>query len=274
MQKIILKGKPVVEELKLKLAQEIEKLNKPLTLAILIVGDDPASHIYKNHLVKIAQNFNINVQTDIFPQEATTEQVVQKIHTLNNDDSIYGIMPMLPMPKHIDNDKISAAISMQKDVDCLNPESVGLVYLGKNNWAPCTACAVMEILKFYNISLQGKNVVIIGRSNVVGKPLFALMLKENATVTICHSKTVDLAKITKTADIIVAAVGVSNFVQQDMVKDDAILIDVGINQVGDSIVGDVDALAYNKAIAYTPVPGGVGTVSSMMLMQKFLNNCL
>jgi len=263
-------GKDVVQKLRSQLEEKIKKAGKEITLAILIVGDDAASHVYKNRLVKLAEGMGIKTDVRILPQSSDDVAVLAVVEELNNDDRIDGILPMMPLPKHIDTDAVAQKIAIEKDVDCLNPINVGFVYMGKSPWAPCTPRAVMETLKFYEVDLTGKHVVIVGRSNVVGKPLATLMLEQNATVTVCHSKTKDLAKMTSQADVVVVAIGVPEFLQADMVKENAIIVDVGINQVGDKIVGDASEAALQKAASYTPVPGGIGGVSTMMVMQTLL----
>lgn len=265
-------GKEVVQSLRTELEAKIAKAGKKITLAILIVGDDAASHVYKNRLVKLAEGLGVNTDVRILPQDSDDKAVIAAVEELNKDENIDGILPMMPLPKHIDTDAVAQKIAIDKDVDCLNPINVGFVYMGKSPWAPCTPRAVMETLKYYEVDLTGKHVVIVGRSNVVGKPLATLMLGQNATVTVCHSKTKDLAKMTSQADVVVVAIGVAEFLQPDMIKDGAIIVDVGINQVGDKIVGDASEGALQKASSYTPVPGGIGGVSTMMVMQTLLRN--
>lgn len=182
------------------------------------------------------------------------------------------ILPMMPMPKHIDGDAVGAAITMSKDVDCLNPKSVGEVFLGRSRWAPCTPRACMATLSHYGIELKGKNVVVVGRSNVVGKPVALLLLQEHATVTVCHSRTRDIADVLRGADVIVAAVGVPAFIKPEMVKEGVVIVDVGINAVEGGLVGDVDPAVSAKASAFTPVPGGIGIVSNMMVMDMLSRN--
>lgn len=266
----IFKGKPVVEQLSEQLKAKVEQLGHEVTLAIVLVGEDPASHYYKDHLVKLAQSIDVKTKVCSLKGDADTKEVLGLLKELNADSEIDGILPMMPMPKQIDTTIIEEAISPAKDIDCLHPANAGMLYLGRSAWAPCTAMAVMQILKYYKVELKGKRVVIIGRSNVVGKPLIPLLLSENATVTVCHSKTVAIPAIAKQADVIIAAVGVKEFVTPEMVKDGAVLIDVGINETENGMVGDIAKAAYEKASAYTPVPGGVGTVSSMMVMKTLL----
>jgi methylenetetrahydrofolate dehydrogenase (NADP+) / methenyltetrahydrofolate cyclohydrolase len=176
-------------------------------------------------------------------------------------------MPMMPMPKHINGDNVGAAVSPNKDVDCLNPQNIGDVFMGRSRFAPCTPRACMATLEHYGIELEGKHVVVIGRSNVVGKPVSVLLLQKNATVTICHSRTRNLPELLKQADVIVAAVGKPCFVKPEMVKEGVVIVDVGINAVDGKLVGDVDPAVAEKASAFTPVPGGIGVVSNMMVME-------
>ena len=270
MQKI-LKGKPVADALREKIRQGLDKKADNTTLAVLIAGNDPASYYYKDHLFKLADNLGIKTKEIILPEDAETEDVLKAIRKLNKEKAVQGILPMMPMPKHIDTRAVEKAIAPSKDVDCLNPENAGELYLGQSFWAPCTARAVIALLKYYAVPLTGKHVVVIGRSNVVGKPLIPLLLAENATVTVCHSKTQKLSQITSEADILIAAVGVAGFVKADMVSDRCILVDVGINETKNGIVGDISGEANEKALSYTPVPGGIGTICSMMVMDTLLN---
>lgn len=266
----LLKGKAVVEELRTQLQSLVEGRAGDATLAIVLVGDDPASHYYKNHLVKLSGTIGVQTKVCQLDEGETTANVVKVIKELNEDEAIDGILPMMPLPKQINTDAVCEAISPLKDIDCLTAQNAGLLYLGKSKWGPCTARAVMQTLKYYKIPLQGQNVVIIGRSNVVGKPLIPMMLSENATVTVCHSKTKNLPEIARQADVLVVAIGVTEFLTADMVKEGAVLIDVGINETQNGMVGDISASALENASAYTPVPGGIGTVSSMMVMQTLL----
>lgn len=276
METVLMKGKAVADAYKEavinKIANAKAKGEATITLAIVIVGEDPASHVYKDRLVKMTESVGAQAKVVIMPEVTSEEEVIAKIEELNSDASITGILPMMPMPEHINNDAVGAAIATSKDVDCLSPLSAGEVFLGRSPWAPCTPRACMATLKHYGIELVGKNVVVVGRSNVVGKPVAMLLLREHATVTIAHSKTKDLATLTRKADIIVAAVGVPGFITADMVKEGVVIVDVGINATESGLVGDVDALATNKASAFTPVPGGIGVVSNMMVMDMLTRN--
>lgn len=275
METILMQGKPVADAYRKNIEKKIKAAKKrgiKPTLAIVIAGNDPASHVYKNRLVKLLESMGASAKVVLLPEKADEEQVILAVRKLNRNRYVHGILPMMPMPKHIDGSAVAAAIAPSKDVDCLNPKNIGEVFTGENRWAPCTPRACMAILKHYGIKPEGKKAVVIGRSNVVGKPVAVLLLKENATVTVCHSRTENLPALLKTADIIVAAVGVAGFVKPDMVKKGVIIVDVGINAVEGGIAGDVDPAVKAKAQAFTPVPGGVGVVSNMMVMDCLCRN--
>lgn len=270
MEALLMKGKPVADVYRENIAASIaaakESGNKP-TLVILLVGDDPASCVYTERLAKLTESLGATAKVVRMPAETTEEEVITLIRKMNRNRYITGILPMMPMPKHINSDAVGAAVTKHKDVDCLNPTNAGELYLGRRSWAPCTARACMAALEHYKIDLKGKHAVVIGRSNVIGKPVALLLLQKHATVTICHSKTENLADITRKADIIIAAVGKAGFVTADMVKEGAVLVDVGINEVDGKFVGDIAPEATAKASAFTPVPGGIGVISNMMVME-------
>lgn len=270
MEALLMKGKPVADVYRENIAASIaaakESGNKP-TLVILLVGDDPASCVYTERLAKLTESLGATAKVVRMPAETTEEEVITLIRKMNRNRYITGILPMMPMPKHINSDAVGAAVTKHKDVDCLNPTNAGELYLGRRSWAPCTARACMAALEHYKIDLKGKHAVVIGRSNVIGKPVALLLLQKHATVTICHSKTENLADITRKADIIIAAVGKAGFVTVDMVKEGAVLVDVGINEVDGKLVGDIAPEATAKASAFTPVPGGIGVISNMMVME-------
>lgn len=270
MEALLMKGKPVADVYRENIAASIaaakESGNKP-TLVILLVGDDPASCVYTERLAKLTDSLGATAKVVRMPAETTEEEVITLIRKMNRNRYITGILPMMPMPKHINSDAVGAAVAKHKDVDCLNPTNAGELYLGRRSWAPCTARACMAALEHYKIDLKGKHAVVIGRSNVIGKPVALLLLQKHATVTICHSKTENLADITRKADIIIAAVGKAGFVTADMVKEGAVLVDVGINEVDGKLVGDIAPEATAKASAFTPVPGGIGVISNMMVME-------
>ena len=241
-------------------------------LAVIIVGNDPASRVYVNNKKKGCEQVGMNSFEYAMPEETTTEELLALIEKLNNDSSVHGILCQLPVPKHIDEERVLNAISPDKDVDAFHPVNCGKVMTGDYRFAPCTPAGMVEMLKYYNIDIAGKHCVIIGRSNIVGKPMAMLMLKHNATVTVCHSRTQNLAEIAKQADILVAAVGRPKFVTADMVKDGAVVLDVGINRMEDGkLCGDVDFDAVCEKTSYiTPVPGGVGPMTITMLLKNTL----
>ncbi len=270
METILMRGKPVADVYREAITRKIAAAKQrglTVTLAILVVGDDPASHVYKDRLVKLIESLGGAAKVILMPADTPEEEVVGVIKKLNRNRYVTGIMPMMPMPKHINGDTIGAAISPNKDVDCLSPQNVGDVFMGRSRFAPCTPRACMATLEHYGIELEGKHVVVIGRSNVVGKPVSILLLAKNATVTICHSRTRNLPQLLQQADVVVAAVGKACFVKPEMVKEGVVIVDVGINAVEGKLVGDVDPAVAQKASAFTPVPGGIGVVSNMMLME-------
>lgn len=271
---LVLDGKKTAEAMKGRIIQKTEELRAQgvtCGLAIILVGDDPASAIYANRLVKLGDGVGIRVELIRLAATVAESELLQVVDKLNQNAAIQGILPMMPLPDHLSADKLASSICPDKDVDAINPINAGLVASGRSRWAPCTPRAVMAILDFYQVPIAGKSAAIIGRSNVVGKPLFHLLLARDATVTVCHSKTPHLADTLKQADIIVAAVGKPELVTAAMVKTGAIVIDVGINEVNGKIVGDVNYEDVSKvAHAVTPVPGGVGAVSTIMVMEAVL----
>ena len=275
METILMRGKPASDVYREAITEKIAAAKQRgllVTLAIVVVGDDPASHVYKGRLVKLIESLGGAAKVIELPGSSSEEDVIGVVKKLNRNRYVTGILPMMPMPKHINGDAVGAADSPNKDVDCLNPQNSGDVFMGRSKWAACTPRACMAILEHYGIELDGKNVVVIGRSNVVGKPVAMLLLAKNATVTVCHSHTQNLPELLKQADIIVAAVGKACFVKPEMVKDGVVIVDVGINAVGDKLMGDVDPAVAAKASAFTPVPGGVGVVSNMMVMECLTRN--
>ena len=275
METILMRGKPASDVYREAITEKIAAAKQRgllVTLAIVVVGDDPASHVYKGRLVKLIESLGGAAKVIELPGSSSEEDVIGVVKKLNRNRYVTGILPMMPMPKHINGDAVGAAVSPNKDVDCLNPQNSGDVFMGRSKWAACTPRACMAILEHYGIELDGKNVVVIGRSNVVGKPVAMLLLAKNATVTVCHSHTQKLPELLKQADIIVAAVGKACFVKPEMVKDGVVIVDVGINAVGDKLMGDVDPAVAAKASAFTPVPGGVGVVSNMMVMECLTRN--
>ena len=269
----LISGKEVSQAVKLRVCDEVNELKSQgidPCLAVILVGDDPASRVYVNNKKKACEFCGIRSLEYVLPADTKEEELIALVENLNNDTAVNGILCQLPLPKHLDEKKILNLIRPEKDVDAFHPENVGHIMIGDFNFLPCTPAGIMEMLRYENISLDGKNCVVIGRSNIVGKPMAMLMLKENATVTICHSRTNNLKDIVAGADVIVAAVGRPNFVTADMVKDSAVIIDVGINRMEDgSLCGDVDFEACKEKASYiTPVPGGVGPMTIATLMQN------
>lgn len=262
----------VRERIKNEVRQFTEEYNKTPGLAVVIVGSDPASEVYVRNKHKACAEVGMYSEVHTLPEETTEEELLSLVDKLNADEKINGILVQLPLPKHLDSEKVILRINPEKDVDAFHPQNVGKIMIGNYSFLPCTPAGVMELLKYYNIDVCGKHCVIIGRSNIVGKPQAMLMLKENATVTVCHSRTVNLAEITKQADILVAAVGKANFVTPDMVKAGAVVVDVGINRNADGkLCGDVDFASVEPLVSYiTPVPGGVGPMTITMLLQNTL----
>ncbi len=274
-----LTAKPVIKEIYSKIADEISTLEIKPKLVVIILGEDPAAMYYVGNLEKRGNKIGISVTTEKLALETTQEELKKLIFSLNRDDSVSGIMIQKPLPAHIDEDEIVMSMNPDKDVDGFHPVNMGNLVLDRPGFLPSTPASVLEILRFYDIETSGKNVVILGRSNIVGKPLANLMLRKNetgnATVTICHSRTAQLAKVTEQADILVAAIGRARFVSADMIKDGAIVIDVGINQIEEDgkikYVGDVDFDdCVTKASNMTPVPGGVGSVTTALLLKNVL----
>lgn len=237
---------------------------------MILVGEDPASKVYVNNKKKACEYVGINSYEYLLPEETTQEELIELIEKLNNDDRVSGILCQLPVPEHIDDQAIINAIAPEKDVDAFHPVNVGKIMTGNFDFVPCTPAGVMELINESGIDVCGKDCVVVGRSNIVGKPMAMLLLHRSGTVTICHSKTRDLAEITRKADILVAAVGIPEFIKGDMIKPGAVVIDVGINRIAPKkLVGDVEFEAAEKiAGAITPVPGGVGPMTIAMLMKN------
>ena len=271
---LLMEGKPAAALLRARLAEKAKKLREqkiPCGLAVLLVGDDHASIIYADWLGKLCGSLGISYHLAALPGETTPKQILELIEQLNRNPEVSGILPMMPLPHGIDPDVVVRGIDPDKDVDALHPLNVGLVAAGKSPWAPCTPRAVMTVLDHYGIPLAGKHAVIVGRSNVVGKPLTQLLLARDATVTICHSRTPDLSYFLRQADLVVAAVGKPRLITAPMIKPGAVVVDVGINDLDGRIVGDVDFEGVSAvASAITPVPGGIGTVSTVMVLEAVL----
>lgn len=266
---IILDGKKLRDKIFENLKQRLNNMSEKPTLAVILVGDDPASQIYVKNKKKTAENLGINSIVINYPSDIPENVLLDKIKELNNDNKITAILVQLPLPKHIDKFKIIDAIAPEKDVDGLTPYNSGKLFAGEEPYVyPCTPKGILLLLDEYSIELEGKHVVVIGRSNLVGKPVAQMLLNRNATVTMCHSHTKNLSDITKTADIVVSAVG-KNIIGEKMLKSDCVVVDVGIfKDINGKICGDVDFTSASKIAAYiSPVPGGVGpmTIASLML---------
>lgn len=271
----IIDGKEVSAYIKQQVKLQTDSLKqqgKEPCLAVIIVEGDPASRVYVNNKKKACDACGIKSLEFSLASDVKEDELLSLIEKLNNDGSVHGILCQLPLPKHIDEKKVIETISPEKDVDGFSAVNVGKIWLGDYDFSPCTPMGVMELLDYYKIDLEGKNCVIVGRSNIVGKPMAALLLERNATVTLCHSKTKDIASFTKNADVIIAAVGKANFVTADMVKTGAVVVDVGINRNAQGkLCGDVDFdNVKDKASYITPVPGGCGPMTIAVLMKNTL----
>ncbi len=269
----IISGKEVAAVLNEGTAAKVAELkNKGIgvSLAVIIVGDDPASKVYVNNKKKACEKLGITSYEYVLPESTTQEELMQTVKELNERADVNGILCQLPLPKHLDSNAVIDAIAPEKDVDCFSPTNVGLLNIGRGRLSPCTPAGIMDMLEYKNISVSGKHCVVIGRSNIVGKPMSALLLAADATVTVCHSKTQNLKEITKTADVLIAAVGRPKFVTADMVKDGAVVIDVGIHRTeSGKLCGDVDFDSVEPKTSYiTPVPGGVGPMTIARLMRN------
>ena len=271
---VIMDGKKLASSIRMELKEEVNKLRKQgiiPKLAVIMVGDDKASKIYVKNKNKACEEVGIEYEEYLLPEMTKIENLIDLINTLNNKDDVNGILLQSPLPKHLDINMAIEKISPEKDVDGFHPINVGKLSLNQDCFVSCTPYGIIKMLDVYNIQIEGKNVVIIGRSNIVGKPLAQCLINRNATVTICHSKTKDMKEITKRADILISAIGKPNFVTRDMIKDDAVVIDVGINRTSKGIVGDVFFEDVEKKASYiTPVPGGVGPMTIAMLMNNVI----
>ncbi|MCL1991065.1 MAG: bifunctional methylenetetrahydrofolate dehydrogenase/methenyltetrahydrofolate cyclohydrolase FolD [Defluviitaleaceae bacterium] len=260
------------ERIKKETADILANTGKKPMLAVIIVGEDPASLSYVRSKKKFAAEVGFDSETIQLPDTATEADILAHIDTFNQNPAVSGILVQLPLPKHIDEQKVISTIAVEKDVDGFHPEQVGGLSIGLNTLEPCTPAGIIELLHHYDIPVSGKHAVVIGRSNIVGKPIASLLLRLNATVTITHSRTAHLADITRQADILIVAIGKPHFLTADMVKTGAVVIDVGINRTeGGKLVGDVDDEGvFEKAAYLTPVPGGVGPMTIAMLLANTL----
>jgi len=281
---ILLDGKKIAQDIRTELKTEIDRLKtegkKVPGLAAILVGNNPASEIYVNSKTKDCHEIGMKSVTEKRDKNISEKELLELIESYNKNKDFHGILVQLPLPKHIDEDKVIEAISPQKDVDGFHPMSVGKLVIGKETFHSCTPAGIQELLIRYNIDTKGKHVVVLGRSNIVGKPIANIMLQKkehaNSIVTICHSATKDISYFTKQADILIAAIGRAKFVKADMVQDGVVVIDVGINRIDDAtakkgyrVVGDVDFEEVSKKASYiTPVPGGVGLMTRAMLLKN------
>lgn len=290
---ILLDGKKLAEKIKLDLKQKVEELKKKkikIKLSVILVGNNPSSEIYVKNKIKASQEIGIESEVLRFPEDVTEEILAYNISSLNENDEVDGILVQLPLPETIDPQRVLDQIDPLKDVDGFHPYNIGLLQLGRATLKPCTPSGIIELLREYKIEIRGKNAVVLGRSDIVGKPMAMMLLHEDATVTICHSKTENLKEISTRADIIIAAIGKTGFLKKDMVKKGAVVVDVGINIIktksealkylskdpvrlqnfmekGSIIFGDVDFYEVKEIASYlTPVPGGVGPLTVAMLM--------
>ena len=277
MAALVIDGKAIAAKVRGRIAGQVEQLKgKGITpgLAVVLVGDDPASRVYVGMKKKMCLELGMHSSDHELPAETSQAKLLELIDQLNRDERIHGILVQLPLPAHIDTDQVLEAISPMKDADGFHPYNVGRLAIGKPTFQPCTPYGVMVMLEEIGYDLQGKEVVVVGRSNIVGKPVALMCLARHATVTICHSRTRDLAEVVRRADVVIAAVGKAEMVKGDWIKPGAVVIDVGINRVGEKkLVGDVEyAAAAERASAITPVPGGVGPMTIAMLLQNTLES--
>ena len=275
----LIDGKAISAQIKDELKEQVAKLKEQgieLTLAVIQVGEDPASSVYVRNKKNACAYIGINSIAHELPEETTQEELLDLIDKLNNDNKVNGILVQLPLPKHIDEDAIINAISPAKDVDGFHPQNVGALSIGKKGFVSCTPAGVIQLLKRSNIDIEGKECVVLGRSNIVGKPMAMLLLRENGTVTVCHSKTKNLKEITKRADILIVALGKPKFITKEYIKEGAVIIDVGIHRNSENkLCGDVDFDDVKDMVeAITPVPGGVGPMTIAMLMYNCVNSIL
>lgn len=268
MTAITINGREVAKNWKDEITKRVSELTVQPHLAVVLVGDNPASQVYVRNKEKACAQTGIRSTVIRLKEDCTQVELENVVRSLNTDDSVHGILVQLPLPTHINEADILALISPEKDVDGFHAMNSGRLMNGQKGFIPCTPLGIMRLLEAYKIPLEGKHAVIVGRSNIVGKPMAMLLLAQNATVTICRSKTRNLAEFTRQADILVAAVGKANFITPEMVKAEAVVIDVGINRVNGQIVGDVDAQVNEIASYITPVPGGVGQMTIAMLLSN------
>ena len=269
---VVIDGKQVAQSYRLKLKEEVARLKEERIqpkLTVILIGEDPASQSYVRGKEKAAQEIGMDSDLIRLPEETKESELLHLIERLNADASVHGILIQLPLPKHIDESKVIFAIAPEKDVDGFHPVSVGKMMIGEPTFLPCTPNGILHLVKEMNVPIAGRHVVVVGRSQIVGKPVGMLFLNESATVTYCHSKTADLGAMTRQADILIVAVGVPKLITADMVKPEAVVIDVGVNRVDGKLVGDVEFEAVKEvASMITPVPGGVGPMTITMLLHN------
>lgn len=269
---IIIDGKKISAQVKDECKERVQKEGLDVTLAVIQVGNDPASTVYVGNKKKACEYIGIQSLAYELPEETTEDELLALVEKLNRDDEVHGILVQLPLPAHMDEDKVIQAISPKKDVDGFHPQSVGALSIGQPGFVSCTPAGIIQLLKRSGVEMDGKECVIIGRSNIVGKPMALLMIRENATVTVCHSHTKNLKEVAKRADILIVAIGKPKFITREYVKEGAVVIDVGIHRnENNKLCGDVDFDDVEPVVsAITPVPGGVGPMTIAMLM----NNCI
>ncbi len=268
----IIDGKRISAEVKDECKERVKREQLDITLAVIQVGNDPASTVYVGNKNKACEYIGIHSLAYELPEKTSEKELLELVEKLNKDDEVHGILVQLPLPEHIDEDKVIRKISPKKDVDGFHPQSVGALSIGQAGFVSCTPAGIVQLLKRSGVETEGKECVIVGRSNIVGKPMALLMLRENATVTVCHSRTKNLKEVTKRADILIVAIGKPKFITAAYVKEGAVVIDVGIHRnENNKLCGDVDFDSVAPlASAITPVPGGVGPMTIAMLM----NNCV
>ena len=272
----IINGKEISAQIRAEISEKVKEYNertgKLPGLAVVIVGENPASQVYVRNKKKACEQVGFNSWVYEMPESTTQEELNALVDKLNNDENVHGILVQLPLPKHLNEEEIILRIKPEKDVDAFHPYNVGRITIGNPKFLPCTPAGIMELLHRSNIEISGKECVVIGRSNIVGKPMALLLLSENGTVTVCHSKTRDLKEVCRRADILVVAIGKADFVTADMVKEGAVVIDVGMNRNAEGkLTGDVDFASVSQVASYiTPVPGGVGPMTITMLLQNTL----
>jgi len=271
MTAVRIDGKAIAEKVRAQVAEDVRAFGQPVCLATILVGDDPASHVYVSSKHKASHEAGIEGRDHRFPADTPESDILELLEELNADEAVDGILVQLPLPGHMDEAKVLRAVDPDKDVDGFHVVNAGLLYLGQPNLVPATPSGIMVMLAEHGVELEGKDAVVIGRSEIVGKPMAMLLLAEHATVTICHSRTVDLASHTRRADVLVAAVGKERLVTTDMVKPGAVVVDVAMNRNADgTLIGDVDPGVWEVAGLMTPVPGGVGPMTIAMLLRNTL----